>query len=279
MNLLEVNNLKKVFTLKGINKNLIAVNNVSLEVSAGETLALVGESGSGKTTIGRCVLRTLTLSDGKIVFNGYDITKMSQRDLRPIRKNIQAVFQDPLDSLNPTMSSKSIIEEPLIEHFRISKNERYNLIISTLDRVGLSHNILGVLPNDLTPSQLQRLAIARAIITNPKLIILDEPTSTLDPIIRVEILRLLLDLQKKSKISYLLISHDLVSVAQIAHKIAIMYLGEIVEQGLVNNVYNDPLHPYTRVLLASAPNIERKLSKNKSNTNLQFSFSLSCCFR
>lgn len=258
--LLKVERLVKHYAMRRGKRVLTAVNQVSFVLWPGETLALVGESGSGKTTIGRCVLRTIPITAGDIWFDGENITRMPQRDLRPLRVGIQAVFQDPLDSLNPRMRVGAIVEEPLLEHFRLTARERSQAVAHALDRVGIEPGLVRSFPARLTPSQQQRVAIARAIVCKPKLMVLDEPTSALDPLIRSEILQLLTDVQGETGISYLLISHDLVSVRHIAHRIAVMYLGEIVEEGTIEQVYGEPSFPYTRALLELAPSIERKMA-------------------
>lgn len=266
--LLRVEGLVKHYTLRRGKKVLTAVNDVTFALWPGETLALVGESGSGKTTIGRCVLRTIPITAGDIWFDGRNITRMSQRDLRPLRVGIQAVFQDPLDSLNPRMRVGAIVEEPLLEHFRLTSHERAQRVVDALERVGMASDSLRAFPARLTPSQQQRVAIARAIACRPKLMVLDEPTSSLDPLIRSEILELLTDLQRETGIGYLLISHDLVSVRHIAHRIAVMYLGEIVEQGAIETVYETPSFPYTRALLELAPSIERRMAGQEPGVQL-----------
>ena len=258
--LLRVERLVKHYALRRGKKVLTAVNDVTFALWPGETLALVGESGSGKTTIGRCVLRTIPITAGDIWFEGRNITRLSPRDLRPLRVGIQAVFQDPLDSLNPRMRVGAIVEEPLLEHFRLTPQERSKQVAQALARVGMEQSLLRAFPARLTPSQQQRVAIARAIVCRPKLVVLDEPTSSLDPLTRSEILELLTDVQRETGISYLLISHDLVSVRHIAHRIAVMYLGEIVEQGAIDTVYETPSFPYTRALLELAPSIERRMA-------------------
>ena len=266
--LLKVERLVKHYSLRRGKKVLTAVNEVSFVLWPGETLALVGESGSGKTTIGRCVLRTIPITAGDIWFAGQNITRMSQRSLRPLRVGIQAVFQDPLDSLDPRMRVGAIVEEPLQEHFRLTARERSREAAHALERVGIAPELVRSFPARLTPSQQQRVAIARAIVCKPKLMVLDEPTSSLDPLIRSEILQLLTDLQGETGIGYLLISHDLVSVRHIAHRIAVMYLGEIVEQGAIEQVYEDPSFPYTRALLDLAPSIERKMAGEEPEVQL-----------
>ena len=266
--LLKVERLVKHYSLRRGKKVLTAVNQVSFALWAGETLALVGESGSGKTTIGRCILRTVPITAGDIWFDGHDISRMPQRDLRPLRIGIQAVFQDPLDSLNPRMRIGAIVEEPLLEHFRLTACERSHQVTHALERVGIEPAVARAFPARLTPSQQQRVAIARALVCKPKLMVLDEPTSSLDPLTRSEILQLLTDLQGETGISYLMISHDLVSVRHIAHRIAVMYLGEIVEQGAIDQVYEGPSYPYTRALLDLAPSIERKMAGEEPRVQL-----------
>ena len=256
---LEVCDLVKEFPLRGRQKVLTAVNHVSFAIWPGETLALVGESGSGKTTVGRCVLRVLAVSLGQIWFDGQDITHLSQKEMRPRRPSMQAVFQDPLDSLDPKMRVEDIVEEPLLEHSNVTRRERSRQVIELLDRVSLDRKCAARYPAQLTAGQQQRVAIARALATSPKLLVLDEPTSTLDPIARAEIMQLIVDLQRETGMSLLFISHDLVSVRHVAHRIAVMYLGEIVEQGPVEVVYERPSHPYTRGLLGLAPSVERRL--------------------
>jgi oligopeptide/dipeptide ABC transporter ATP-binding protein len=256
---LKVCDLVKEFPLRGRHKVLTAVNHVSFTIWPGETLALVGESGSGKTTVGRCVLRVLSASSGQIWFDGHDVTHLSQRELRPLRPSMQPVFQDPLDSLNPKMRIEDIVEEPLLEHTPLPRKERLRKVIELLNRVGLDRQYAARYPTQLTAGQQQRVAIARALATSPKLVVLDEPTSTLDPIARAEIMQLIVALQRETGMSLLFISHDLVSVRHVAHRLAVMYLGEIVEQGPVETVYKRPSHPYTRALLSLAPSVERRL--------------------
>jgi oligopeptide/dipeptide ABC transporter ATP-binding protein len=266
--LLEACDLVKKFPLRGRQKVLTAVNHVSFTLWPGETLALVGESGSGKTTVGRCILRVLSVSSGQIWFDGHDITHLSQRDLRHLRPGLQAVFQDPLDSLDPKMRVEDIVEEPLLEHTNLPRKERSGKVIELLDRVGLDPQYAVRYPAQLTAGQQQRVAIARAIATSPKLVVLDEPTSTLDPIARAEIMQLIVALQSGTGMSLLFISHDLVSVRHVAHRVAVMYLGEIVEQGPVELVFERPSHPYTRALLALVPSVERGLIGTRGGVEL-----------
>ena len=253
---LEVRDLVKEFAV-GQGQVLTAVNRVDLELAPGETLALVGESGSGKTTVGRCVLRLLDTTGGTIAFAGDDVTRLAPRRLRAFRRQVQVVFQDPYDSLDPRMSVGAIVEEALRELTDTAAARRGALTKELLERVGLDPDAARLYPHHLTAGEQQRVAIARAIACDPRLLVLDEPTSSLDPITRSEIIALLRSIQAELGTAFLFISHDLVTVRHISHRIAVMYLGEVVETGPVEAVFGRPSHPYTRALLASAPSIER----------------------
>ncbi len=256
--LLEVCDLVKKFPM-GHDRVLTAVNHVSFALAPGETLALVGESGSGKTTVARCVLRLLAPTHGSIRFDDVDISRRTAKELRPIRKRMQVVFQDPYDSLDPRMRISGIIEEPLKLFTRLSPRDRRQRVNALLEQVHLKPDMVDLYPYNLTAGQLQRVAIARAVATDPTFLVLDEPTSSLDPITREEIIDLLLHLQATLGTAYLFISHDLVTVRHLSHRIAVLYLGEIVEEGPVSAVFENPKHPYTAALIASAPSIERRL--------------------
>jgi oligopeptide/dipeptide ABC transporter ATP-binding protein len=259
--LLAVQDLVKQFPV-GHDKVLTAVNHVDFELAFGETLALVGESGSGKTTVGRCILRVLEPTRGVIRFDQNDLTFLSAKELRPFRRRIQVVFQDPYDSLNPRMPVGRIVAEPLMEFTQLDAGHRRARVDELLEQVQLDPSVANLYPHKLTAVQQQRVAIARALATNPDLLVLDEPTSSLDPIARENIIDLLRQLQSQLNTAYLFISHDLVTVKHIAHRVAVMYLGEIVEEGPVGEVFQHPDNPYTRGLLASAPSIERSLEKD-----------------
>ncbi len=259
---LSVQDLTKRFAV-GNDAELTAVNRVSFEIEPGTTLALVGESGSGKTTVGRCILRVLDPSEGSITFESTEISKLNARSLRPLRPKLQAVFQDPTDSLDPRMRVLTLVTEPLSVNSNLSEGERRKKAIEFLEMVGLGEETLRLYPHNLTAGEQQRVAIARALILEPSMLVLDEPTSSLDPIAREEILALLRKLQAELGTSFLFISHDLVSVRHISHRIAVMYLGEIVEEGPVDEVFEDPRHPYTRALLAAAPSIERNRDEDR----------------
>ena len=254
--LLEVDALVKEFSV-GHGQVLTAVNGVDLQLDGGQTLALVGESGSGKTTVGRCVLRLLAATSGTIAFAGQDVTRLEPKRLRAFRRQVQVVFQDPYDSLNPRMRVGAIVDEALRELTDDEPPRRAHRVAELLERVGLGAGAARLLPHHLTSGEQQRVAIARSIACDPRLLVLDEPTSSLDPITRGEIITLLRTLQRELGTAFLFISHDLVTVRHISDRIAVMYLGEVVETGPVDAVFERPSHPYSQALLASAPSIER----------------------
>lgn len=254
--LLEVKNLHKRFPLK---KSLFqqkryvqAVNGVTLELNEGETIAIVGESGCGKSTTGRCVLRLIEPTSGEIIFQGKDITKISKQEMKSFRRDIQMVFQNPMDSMNPKLTVAEILSEPLIAH-RVPKENRYKLLVETMELVGLSESQLYRYPHEFSGGQRQRIGIARAIILRPKIVILDEPVSALDVSVQAQIINLLQDLQDELGLSYIFISHDLGVVEHIAHKVGVMYLGELVEFSNKDLLFSEPLHPYTRALISAIP--------------------------
>lgn len=249
--LLEVTDLVKNFDIRGSELVVQAVTGVSLGISQGETLGLVGESGSGKTTVGRCILRLIEPTAGRIVFGGEDITHIGQRALRRLRPRMQMVYQDPYDSLNPVMTVARIVEEPLILWSDMGVSKRRDRVRELADMVGLEHALLEVYPHELSGGQQQRVGIARAIATSPDLLVLDEPTSALDPYAHAEIVQLLVELQQTLGLTFLFISHDLHAVRHVSHKIAIMYLSTIVETGTRDEIFQSPQHPYSRALLSS----------------------------
>lgn len=249
--LLEVEGLTKHFPIKGSKLLVQAVNEVSFQISAGETLGLVGESGSGKTTVGRCVLRLIEPTGGSILVRGRDITHIGEKDLRQLRPDMQMVFQNPYDSLNPRMTAGHIIEEPLILWRTMTSEERQERVGALAGMVGVQSELLDLYPHQLSGGQQQRVAIARAIATDPALLILDEPTSALDPYAHNEIIKLLIELQRRLGIAYLFISHDLNAVKYVSHKVAIMYLSAIIEVGGRDEIFASPQHPYSRALLSS----------------------------
>jgi oligopeptide/dipeptide ABC transporter ATP-binding protein len=231
-----------------------AVDGVSLRVRRGETLGLVGESGCGKSTLGRLVLRLIEPTFGRVVYGGKDITRLSQRELRPLRRKMQIIFQDPYSSLNPRMTVREIVGEAISIHgLARTRADEQARIAQLLDRVGLRTDVMNRYPHEFSGGQRQRIGIARALAVEPEFIVCDEPTSSLDVSIQAQIVNLLVELQETMGIAYLFVSHDLSVVEHVSHRVAVMYLGKIVEQASVEDLYRSPRHPYTRALLAAAP--------------------------
>ncbi len=230
-----------------------AVDNVSFDIQPGETLGLVGESGCGKSTLGRCITRLYRPTSGSIEFEGNEISKLGQRDLLPYRRDIQMIFQDPMESLNSRHTVGDILEEPLIIHNIGDRAARKKRVLELLDIVGLPSRSMSRYPFEFSGGQRQRIGIARSIALNPKLVICDEPVSALDVSIQSQILNLLVSLQREFNLSYLFIAHDLAVVKHVSDRIAIMYLGKIVESGDGHDIYRHPKHPYTTSLISSIP--------------------------
>ena len=251
MALLEVKNLKKYF--KSGSKQLHAVDGVTFTLDEGKTLGVVGESGCGKSTTGRMIMGLLEPTDGSIAFNGIELTTLSKSEMRKIRRDIQMVFQDPYASLNPRHTIEKILEEPLIVHGIGSKSARRDLVKEFLEIVGLNAYHGKRYPHQFSGGQRQRIGIARALMTNPKLIIADEPVSALDVSIQAQVLNLMKRLQDEFKLTYIFIAHDLGVVRHISDRVGVMYLGKLVEIGDAESLYEEPLHPYTKVLLSSVP--------------------------
>ena len=256
--LLEVKNLKKYFeSKKGFFGKKIqqvkAVDDVSFYIKKGETFGLVGESGCGKSTTGRTLIRLYDVTGGNIIFDGQDISSLKEKDLKPFRKKIQMIFQDPYASLNTRMTVADIVGEPLDIHGLAKGQDRQNRIYELLEKVGLSKDHASRYPHEFSGGQRQRIGIARALAVNPKFIICDEPISALDVSIQAQVVNMLEDLQKELGLTYLFIAHDLSMVKHISDRIGVMYLGKMVEVAESDELYEKPAHPYTQALLSSIP--------------------------
>jgi oligopeptide/dipeptide ABC transporter ATP-binding protein len=265
---LEVTDLKKHFPIyKGVLRRQVgavyAVDGVSFSIRAGETLGLVGESGCGKSTVGRTVLRLTDPTGGAIKVDGEDITHRSRKDLRPYRRQMQIIFQDPFSSLDPRMSAGDIVGEPLKVHGLADATERRQRVAALFDRVGLRKAQMNDYPHQFSGGQRQRIGIARALALRPKLIVGDEPVSALDVSIQAQVLNLMMDLQKEMGLAYLFISHNLAVVEHISHRIAVMYLGRIVEYTDKRTLFTSPQHPYTESLLSAVPVPDPTIKRQK----------------
>jgi oligopeptide/dipeptide ABC transporter ATP-binding protein len=265
---LEVVNLKKHFPVKkGVLRRTVgqvyAVDDVSFTIGHGETLGLVGESGCGKSTVARTVLRLIEPTDGSIMLDGHDVTRLGKSDMRPYRRQMQMIFQDPFSSLNPRMSAGDIVGEPLLVHGLAHGKEKRALTAEIFDQVGLRRSQMDAYPHEFSGGQRQRISIARALALNPKLIVADEPVSALDVSIQAQVINLMMDLQREKRLSYLFIAHDLAVVEHISHRIAVMYLGKIVEYADKKTLFTNPLHPYTEALLSAVPVPNPKLKREK----------------
>ncbi|HEX7267217.1 MAG TPA: dipeptide ABC transporter ATP-binding protein [Streptosporangiaceae bacterium] len=273
--LLRVEHVKKYFPIrKGVLlqrevARVHAVDDVSFEVRPGETLGLVGESGCGKSTLARCIARLYELTSGSITFDGRDISRMPRRGLRPVRRGMQIVFQDPYASLNPRKRVGTIISDPLRIHRRGSRDEIKRQVRQLLELVGLSPEHVNRYPHEFSGGQRQRIGVARALALHPKLIIADEPVSALDVSIRAQVINLLDDLQDELSLTYIFIAHDLGVVRHVSDRIAVMYLGKIVEISPAEELYQRPVHPYTEALLSAVPIPDPDLSEQREHIVLE----------
>ena len=257
--LLIVNNLRKTFPIKKdllgrVTQELVAVDNVSFVLNEGETLGIVGESGCGKTTLGRTILKLHPSNGGEIIFDGKDITNYSKSEMRHIRTDMQIIFQDPYSSLPPRSTVGDILSEPVLVHNIVPKSEVRDYVLELMDKCGLRDYYFERYPHEFSGGQRQRICIARALSVNPKLVICDEPVSALDVSIQAQIINLLKELQRSLGLTYLFISHDLSVVKFISDKIGVMYLGAMMEFGRKEDIFSNPLHPYTKALFSAIPN-------------------------
>lgn len=263
--LVEIKNLKKYFWTGGgpfrKKEAVRALDNVSLYIKEREILGLVGESGCGKTTCGKLILRLIDPTEGSIYFEGNDITHLNQKEMKEFRRKMMIIYQDPFGSLDPRMAIGSTIAEPMVVHNIVSKEEKENKIIELMEKVGLTQDQINRYPHEFSGGQRQRIGIARALATNPKFIVADEPVSALDVSIQAQIINLLKDLQKEFGLTLLFIAHDLSVIKHISDRVGVMYLGKIVELARKKELFDNPKHPYTEALLTSIPVPDPKFVK------------------
>ncbi|AYB40886.1 ABC transporter ATP-binding protein [Brevibacillus laterosporus] len=266
--LVDVEHLKKYYPINkgffgGTKKYVKAVDDISFQIYKGETFGLVGESGCGKSTTGRSIVRLFDVTDGRILFDGHDVAKMSEQQLKPFRKRMQTIFQDPYSSLNPGMTVFELISEPMNIHDSLGEKERKEIIQDLLERVGLKKEHLDRYPHEFSGGQRQRVSIARSLAVKPEFIMCDEPISALDVSVQAQVVNMLEDLQSELGLTYLFIAHDLSMVRHISDRIGVMYLGQLVEVAESNELYDHPAHPYTQALLSSIPIADPKLRNQK----------------
>ncbi len=262
-NILELNNVRKEFHTSSSKRAIVAVDNVSLKLEKGKTLGIVGESGSGKSTLGRLMLRLIEPTAGEINFDDVDLLKLKNTELRKMRSKMQMIFQDPMSSLNPRMSIRQLVSEPLEIHRNLKASEQNAAVEEIITKVGLEKSALDKYPHEFSGGQRQRISIARAVINNPSLIVADEPVSALDVSIQSQILNLLMDLRNDLNLSFVFISHDLSVVRHIADEVAVMYLGNIVEIAPADQLFSNPQHPYTQALISAIPQVEKEKRVNR----------------
>ena len=269
---LEVRHLRKTFPMKKtftgkVTKELVAVDDVSFKLHAGETLGIVGESGCGKTTAGRAILKLHQPTGGQIIFNGKDITNYTPKQMREIRKEMQIIFQDPYSSLPPRDTVGGLLSEPVQVHKLVPKNEIRDYVLKLMDDCGLRDYSFERYPHEFSGGQRQRICIARALSVNPKLVICDEPVSALDVSIQAQIINLLKKLQRERQLAYVFISHDLSVVKFISDKILVMYLGAVMEFGTKEDIFRNPMHPYTKALFSAVPNPDPTMKMDRIKLN------------
>lgn len=281
--LIQVRNLVKYFPISAgfprrVRDWVRAVDDVSFDIASGQTLGLVGESGSGKTTLGRSLLHLIEPTSGSVRFDNVELSELSRRELRALRRDMQYIFQDPTSSLDPTMPIGEIILEGPKIHGIGTEVERQTLLVELLSRVGLNHAYAGQLPHSFSGGQRQRIGIARALALNPRFIIADEPVTALDPSLQAQMLNLLNELQDEFGLTYLVIAHDLTVVEHVSNQVAVMYRGKIVELGNTSGIFNNPLHPYTQLLLASGAKPAKRTKSILEEPSPLTQLHAGCCF-